>query len=277
MEGGAMLNDASQIPHHRTITEAVHQEGGKIALQILHTGRYSYQPHLVAPSALQAPINRFVPHELSHEEILQLIDNFARCAQLAREAGYDGVEVMGSEGYLINEFLTLRTNQRSDQWGGDYRNRMRFAVEVVRAVRERVGNDFIIIYRLSMLDLVEDGGTFAETVEKIVGLLNEAINSNLAWKAEKADDGRMTMAGAMALKFKVLQWAASPTFNSNTKWHPEADEYTCYGNYSDQRWKDAAEAGAAFFTELQKRHEYELIQPTEETHRARRLAYRQMI
>lgn len=116
MEGGAMLNDASQIPHHRTITEAVHQEGGKIALQILHTGRYSYQPHLVAPSALQAPINRFVPHELSHEEILQLIDNFARCAQLAREAGYDGVEVMGSEGYLINEFLTLRTNQRSDQW-----------------------------------------------------------------------------------------------------------------------------------------------------------------
>ena len=117
--------------------------------------------------------------------------------------------------------------------------------------------------------------TFAETVEKIVGLLNEAINSNLAWKAEKADDGRMTLAGAMALKFKVLQWAASPTFNSNTKWHPEADEYTCYGNYSDQRWKDAAEAGAAFFTEVQRRGEYELIQPTEETHRARRLAYRQ--
>lgn len=114
---------------------------------------------------MQAPINRFVPHELTHEEILQLIDDFAHCAQLAREAGYDGVEVMGSEGYLINEFLTLRTNQRSDQWGGDYRNRMRFAVEVVGAVRERVGNDFIIIYRLSMLDLVEGGGTFAETVE----------------------------------------------------------------------------------------------------------------
>jgi len=184
MEGGAMLNDASQIPHHRTITEAVHQEGGKIALQILHTGRYSYQPHLVAPSALQAPINRFVPHELSHEEILQLIDNFARCAQLAREAGYDGVEVMGSEGYLINEFLTLRTNQRSDQWGGDYRNRMRFAVEVVRAVRERVGNDFIIIYRLSMLDLVEDGGTFAETVElaqAIEAAGATIINTGIGW------------------------------------------------------------------------------------------------
>ena len=109
---------------------------------------------------MQAPINRFVPHELTHEEILQLIDDFAHCAQLAREAGYDGVEVMGSEGYLINEFLTLRTNQRSDQWGGDYRNRMRFAVEVVRTVRgKRAGNDFIIIYRLSMLDLVEGGGT----------------------------------------------------------------------------------------------------------------------
>lgn len=184
MEGGAMLNDASQIPHHRTITEAVHQEGGKIALQILHTGRYSYQPHLVAPSALQAPINRFVPHELSHEEILQLIDNFARCAQLAREAGYDGVEVMGSEGYLINEFLTLRTNQRSDQWGGDYRNRMRFAVEVVRAVRERVGNDFIIIYRLSMLDLVEGGGTFAETVglaQAIEAAGATIINTGIGW------------------------------------------------------------------------------------------------
>ncbi|MFV2737498.1 NADPH-dependent 2,4-dienoyl-CoA reductase, partial [Escherichia coli] len=135
-------------------------------------------------SALQAPINRFVPHELSHEEILQLIDNFARCAQLAREAGYDGVEVMGSEGYLINEFLTLRTNQRSDQWGGDYRNRMRFAVEVVRAVRERVGNDFIIIYRLSMLDLVEDGGTFAETVElaqAIEAAGATIINTGIGW------------------------------------------------------------------------------------------------
>ncbi len=150
----------------------------------MHTGRYSYQPHLVAPSALQAPINRFVPHELTHEEILQLIDDFAHCAQLAREAGYDGVEVMGSEGYLINEFLTLRTNQRSDQWGGDYRNRMRFAVEVVGAVRERVGNDFIIIYRLSMLDLVEGGGTFAETVElaqAIEAAGATIINTGIGW------------------------------------------------------------------------------------------------
>ncbi|HCB2206046.1 TPA: NADPH-dependent 2,4-dienoyl-CoA reductase [Citrobacter farmeri] len=184
MEGGATLNDARQVAHHRIITDAVHNEGGKIALQILHTGRYSYQPQLVAPSAIQAPINRFTPHALNHEEILQLIEDFARCAQLAREAGYDGVEIMGSEGYLINEFLALRTNQRDDDWGGDYANRMRFAVEVIRAVRQRVGNDFIIIYRLSMLDLVENGGTFAETVQlaqAIEAAGATLINTGIGW------------------------------------------------------------------------------------------------
>ena len=184
MEGGATLNNAHQVAHHRVITDAVHNEGGKIALQILHTGRYSYQPQLVAPSAIQAPINRFTPHALSHEEILQLIEDFAHCAQLAREAGYDGVEIMGSEGYLINEFLALRTNQRDDEWGGDYARRMRFAVEVVRAVRQRVGNDFIIIYRLSMLDLVENGGTFAETVQlaqAIEAAGATLINTGIGW------------------------------------------------------------------------------------------------
>ncbi|MDX6040773.1 NADPH-dependent 2,4-dienoyl-CoA reductase [Scandinavium lactucae] len=184
MEGGAVLNDASQLAHHRPITEAVHKEGGKIALQILHTGRYSYQPRPVAPSALQAPINRFAPHALTHDEILALIDDFAQCALLARDAGYDGVEVMGSEGYLINEFLAVRTNQRDDQWGGDWARRMRFAVEVVRAVRERVGAEFIIIYRLSMLDLVEGGGNFDETVElaqAIEAAGATIINTGIGW------------------------------------------------------------------------------------------------
>ncbi len=184
MAGGAVLNDASHLAHHRHITDAVHQEGGKIALQILHTGRYSYQPALVAPSALQAPINRFTPHELSHDEILTLIDDFAHCAQLAREAGYDGVEVMGSEGYLINEFLAARTNQRDDQWGGDYVRRMRFAVEVVKAVRQRAGHDFIIIYRLSMLDLVNDGSTLAEVTElakAIEAAGATIINTGIGW------------------------------------------------------------------------------------------------
>lgn len=184
MEGGATLNDVRQVSHHRVITDAVHDAGGKIALQILHTGRYSYQPRLVAPSAIRAPINRFTPHALSHDEILQLIEDFAHCAQLAREAGYDGVEIMGSEGYLINEFLALRTNQRDDEWGGDYANRMRFAVEVVRAVRQRVGNDFIIIYRLSMLDLVENGSTFEETVQlaqAIEAAGATIINTGIGW------------------------------------------------------------------------------------------------
>ncbi|QJT82755.1 NADPH-dependent 2,4-dienoyl-CoA reductase [Kosakonia sp. MUSA4] len=184
MEGGAVLQDASQLPHHRLITDAVHQEGGKIALQILHTGRYSYQPHLVAPSALQAPINRFTPHALSHDEILALIDDFARCAQLAQQAGYDGVEIMGSEGYLINEFLAARTNQREDEWGGDEARRRRFALDVVRAVRERVGREFIIIYRLSMLDLVEGGGTLEQTItlaQAVEAAGANLINTGIGW------------------------------------------------------------------------------------------------
>lgn len=182
--GGAMLNDRTHLDNHRLVTEAVHREGGKIALQILHTGRYSYQPQLVAPSAIQAPINRFAPHALTHDEILALINDFATCAQLAREAGYDGVEIMGSEGYLINQFLAARTNTRDDEWGGDYSRRMRFATEVVRAVRERVGDDFIIIYRLSMLDLVEGGGTFEETVtlaQAIEAAGATIINTGIGW------------------------------------------------------------------------------------------------
>ncbi len=182
--GGAVLNRPEQIEHHRPVTEAVHQAGGKIALQILHTGRYSYQPGLVAPSALRAPINRFTPHALSEGEILTLIDDFAQCAALAREAGYDGVEIMGSEGYLINQFLAARTNQRDDRWGGSAENRRRFAVHVVRAVRKRVGDDFIIIYRLSLLDLVEGGSSFEETLalaKAIEGAGATLINTGIGW------------------------------------------------------------------------------------------------
>lgn len=184
MQGGAVFNHPDQIPHHQVITRAVHAAGGKIALQILHTGRYSYQPKLVAPSPLQAPINRFVPRELTGGQILQLIEDFATCAALARQAGYDGVEIMGSEGYLINEFLTLHTNQRTDQWGGDFTNRMRFATDIVRAVRQRAGDDFIIIYRLSMLDLVEQGNTLSETA-RLAQAIEQAgatlINTGIGW------------------------------------------------------------------------------------------------
>ena len=182
--GGAVLNDEAQLAHHRVVTAAVHRQQGKIALQILHAGRYSYQPGLVAPSPLQAPINPFTPQALSHQAILQLIDDFARCAALAQQAGYDGVEIMGSEGYLINQFLTVRTNQRQDEWGGDFARRMRFAVRIVQAVRAATGPDFIIIYRLSMLDLVPDGNTLEETLQ--LALAIEAagatlINSGIGW------------------------------------------------------------------------------------------------
>jgi 2,4-dienoyl-CoA reductase (NADPH2) len=184
MHGGAMLTTEDEAEKHRLITGAVHAEGGKIAMQILHFGRYSYQPRLVAPSALQAPINPFRPHELDDDEVEQTIGDFVHCASLAQFAGYDGVEVMGSEGYLINEFIAARTNHRSDRWGGSYENRIRFPLEIVRRVRERVGRDFIIIYRLSMLDLVEGGSTLEEVIQ-LAQAIEQAgatiINTGIGW------------------------------------------------------------------------------------------------
>lgn len=181
---GAMLTTPAEAAQHRVVTDAVHAEGGKIAMQILHFGRYSYQPQLVAPSALQAPINPFMPNELTSAEVEQTIADFVNCAGLARQAGYDGVEIMGSEGYLINEFIAARTNHRDDDWGGSYANRIRFPVEIVRRVREAVGPDFIIIYRLSMLDLVEEGSTFDEVVElarAIEAAGATIINTGIGW------------------------------------------------------------------------------------------------
>lgn len=169
---------------HKLVTDAVHAEGGKIALQILHTGRYAYQPLAVAPSRIRSPISPFTPRELSARGIERQIRAFVRCATLAREAGYDGVEVMGSEGYFINQFLVTHTNQRSDEWGGAYENRMRLAVEVVRRVREAVGPDFILIYRLSMLDLIPDGSSWDEavTLGKAIAAAGATIlNTGIGW------------------------------------------------------------------------------------------------
>ncbi|MEU5794438.1 NADPH-dependent 2,4-dienoyl-CoA reductase [Streptomyces sp. NPDC047813] len=183
-EGGAMLTTEAEAERHRVVTEAVHEAGGRIAMQILHFGRYAYHQDLVAPSPLQAPISPFVPRELSDADVERTVEDYVRAARLARHAGYDGVEIMGSEGYLINEFIAARTNHRTDRWGGSYENRTRFPVEIVRRVREALGEDFIIVYRLSMLDLVPGGSSHAEvvTLAKAVEAAGATIiNTGIGW------------------------------------------------------------------------------------------------
>ncbi|MBK6559563.1 MAG: NADPH-dependent 2,4-dienoyl-CoA reductase [Comamonadaceae bacterium] len=178
------LTTSGAARRHRVVTDAVHQAGGKIALQILHTGRYGYHPLAVAPSRIQSPISPFTPFALSSRGVERQIRAFVNCAAKAREAGYDGVEIMGSEGYFINQFLALHTNQRTDEWGGDYSNRMRLPLEIVARTREAVGPDFIIIYRLSMIDLVPGGSSWDEvvTLGKAVAKGGASIiNTGIGW------------------------------------------------------------------------------------------------
>ena len=182
--GAAKLSTPEEAEKHRIVTQAVHEAGGKICMQILHAGRYAYSPKQVAPSAIQAPINPFKPRELDEEGIEKQIGDFVNCARLAQQAEYDGVEIMGSEGYFINQFLVAHTNHRTDRWGGSYENRMRLPVEIVRRVREAVGPNFIIIYRLSMLDLVEGGSTWDEivTLAKAIEAAGATlINTGIGW------------------------------------------------------------------------------------------------
>ena len=181
---GSKLSWPWEVGRHRQVTAAVHGHGAHICLQLLHAGRYAYHPLQVAPSKLKAPINPFTPRALSARGVERQIASYVRAARLAREAGYDGVEVMGSEGYLINEFIAPRTNKRSDDWGGDAGKRMRFAVEIVRRIREACGPDFIIIYRLSLLDLVEDGSNWEEILQQaraIEAAGATLINSGIGW------------------------------------------------------------------------------------------------
>ncbi|MFD7383372.1 oxidoreductase [Streptomyces anulatus] len=182
--GGAKMTTEAEAEQHREITSAVHAAGGRIAMQILHFGRYAHHPDLVAPSALKAPISGFTPNALTDEQVEETIEEFVRAAELARLAGYDGVEIMGSEGYLINEFIVSATNHRTDRWGGSYENRIRLPIEIVRRVRERVGDDFILIYRLSMLDLVPGGSTLEEVVtlaKEIEAAGATIINTGIGW------------------------------------------------------------------------------------------------
>ncbi|RSS84874.1 NADPH-dependent 2,4-dienoyl-CoA reductase [Streptomyces sp. WAC05292] len=234
-EGGSRLTTEEEAAEHRVITEAVHAEGGKIAMQILHFGRYAYHQDLVAPSALQAPISPFVPNELTGAEVEQTIEDFVRAARLAKLAGYDGVEIMGSEGYLINEFIAAATNRREDRWGGSYENRVRFPLEIVRRTREAVGPDFILIYRLSMLDLVPGGSTLDEVVhlaKEIEAAGATIINTGIGWhEARIPTIATSVPRGAYTWVTKRLMGAVSvPLVTSNRINTPEkADEILAEG------------------------------------------------
>ncbi|MCX4986357.1 NADPH-dependent 2,4-dienoyl-CoA reductase [Streptomyces sp. NBC_00572] len=228
-DGGAKLTTTDEVAEHRLITDAVHEAGGRIAMQILHFGRYAYHPALVAPSAIKAPISPFVPNELTDAEVEQTVEDYARCAELAKEAGYDGVEVMGSEGYLINEFIAAATNQRTDRWGGSYENRVRFPLEIVRRIRERVGEDFILVYRLSMLDLVPGGSTLEEVVrlaKEIEAAGATIINTGIGWhEARIPTIATSVPRGAYTWVTKKLMGAVSvPLVTSNRINTPEVAE-----------------------------------------------------
>ncbi len=184
MRGASILDNEAEAEKHRVITDAVHRHGSRICLQILHTGRYAYSKQPVAPSAIKAPINPATPREMTGDDIARTIADFAQCAAMARHAGYDGVEIMGSEGYLINEFTAPATNQRTDDFGGSFDNRVRFPVEVVKAVRKACGDDFLLIYRISSIDLVE-GGLSAEEIAQFARRIEQAganlLNTGIGW------------------------------------------------------------------------------------------------
>ncbi|NHQ81013.1 NADPH-dependent 2,4-dienoyl-CoA reductase [Chromobacterium vaccinii] len=237
-EGAAQLSDAHEVENHRQVTDAVHREGGKIALQILHSGRYSFQEKCVSASPLLAPINFYTPRELSDADVWQTIADFANCAKLAQQAGYDGVEVMGSEGYLINQFIARATNKRTDDWGGSFENRIRFAIETVKAVRAAVGNDFIIIYRLSMLDLVQDGSSWDEVVHlarEIEKAGATIINTGIGWhEARVPTIATMVPRGGFAWVTKKLMGAVKiPLITTNRINTPEVAEDILAGGCAD--------------------------------------------
>lgn len=227
--GAAKMDTEHEADEHKVITRAVHDNGGLIAMQVLHTGRYGYHKDSVGASEIQAPISISKPKKLTHEGILQTIADYAKCAQLAQYAGYDGVEIMGSEGYLINQFTAARTNNRDDEWGGTYEKRMRFPVEVVKAVRKAVGEKFIIIYRLSLLDLVDGGSSWDEVV-----LLGKAIekagatiiNTGIGWHEARIPTIAMVVPRGMFSQVtgKLKKDIAIPVVTSNRINTPEMAE-----------------------------------------------------
>lgn len=235
---GTKLDTVEEAEKHKVITQAVHEAGGKIAMQILHTGRYSYQANNVAPSAIQAPINPIKPKALSSAEVQQTIDDFANCAKLAQYAGYDGVEIMGSEGYLINEFIAARTNHRDDEWGGSYENRIRFPIEIVKRTRALVGENFIIIYRLSMLDLVEGGSSFDEVIQlakEIEKAGATIINTGIGWHEARIPTiaTKVPRAAFTWVTEKLKGQVSIPLITSNRINTPEMAEHVLASGHAD--------------------------------------------
>ena len=258
---GGKLSWPWEVGPHRQLTAAVHGHDGKICLQLLHAGRYAYHPLSVAPSKKKAPINPFTPRALSARGVERHIADYARSARLAREAGYDGVEVMGSEGYLINEFIAPRTNLRGDRWGGDATRRMQFAVEIVRRIREACGPDFIIIYRLSLVDLVEDGSNWDEIVQQAKAIEAAGatlINSGIGWHEARVPTiatsvPRAAFAGVTA---KLKPHVRVPVIATNRINMPEVAEHILAGGgadmvslarplLADPEWANKARAGRA--------------------------------
>lgn len=235
----AKMSTKKESDKHKIITEAVHKEGAKICMQILHAGRYAYLPSgSVAPSAIQAPINPFAPEALTEAGVQKTIKQFVECAALAQQAGYDGVEIMGSEGYLINQFVCKKTNQRTDKWGGAYENRIQFPLEIVRRTRARVGENFIIIYRLSMLDLVEDGSTWEEVVQlakKVEKAGATIINTGIGWHEARIPTIATTVPrGAFSWVTKRMMGEVSiPLITTNRINMPEIGEQILADKHAD--------------------------------------------
>ncbi len=236
--GAAGLYTAQDIANHRMVTDRVHDAGGRIAMQILHAGRYAYGPDCVGPSAIKSPISPFKPCELDEEGIEKQIADMVTAATRAREAGYDGVEVMGSEGYFLNQFLCAATNHRTDRWGGDYANRMRLPVEVVRRVREAVGPDFILIYRISLIDLVPNGQTFDEVVQlaKAIEAAGASIlNTGIGWHEARVPTIATSVprAGWAWVTQKLMGHVSVPIVTSNRINTPEVAEGLLAGGAAD--------------------------------------------
>ncbi|PRN71211.1 NADPH-dependent 2,4-dienoyl-CoA reductase [Acinetobacter baumannii] len=226
---GGTMNSLFDIPQHRLVTHAVHKHGSKILMQILHAGRYGYQPFVVSSSAIKSPISPFKPRQLSEKNILSTIEDYAQCADIAKKAGYDGVEIMGSEGYLINQFLSRHVNQRKDRWGGEIENRMRFPVEIVKAIRAKVGEKFIICFRLSLLDLVHDVNTMQEVVTVAKALEKAGVtllNTGIGWHEARVPTIVTSVPRAAFVDYTahVKQYISIPVIASNRINMPETAE-----------------------------------------------------